>query len=60
MRFPLPLTAKIAARKVESKRSGSGTRAIQNEGEIVERKPLTPWESYAHALLFANESAYIN
>ena len=54
------LTAKIAARKAESKKNGSGTKAIQNEGEIVERKPLTAWETYAQALLFSNEAAYVN
>ena len=47
------LRAKIAARKAEQKKGGSATRAIQNEGEIVERKPLTAWETYAQALLFA-------
>ena len=34
--------------------------AIKNEGERVERKPLTPWETYVHALLFSNEAAYVN
>ncbi|QOV88788.1 PSD1 and planctomycete cytochrome C domain-containing protein [Humisphaera borealis] len=34
--------------------------AIQNTGETVERKPLTIWEQYAQALLFANEIAYVN
>ncbi len=33
---------------------------IQNEGEKVERKPLTVWETYAQALLFSNEAAYVN
>ena len=34
--------------------------AIRNEGKIVERKPLTAWEPYAHALLMSNEMAYVN
>jgi hypothetical protein len=34
--------------------------AIKNEGERVERKPLTPWETYVQALLFSNEAAYVN
>ena len=42
------------------KKGRAGTRAIQNEGEIVERKPLTAWETYAQALLFSNEAAYVN
>jgi hypothetical protein len=25
-----------------------------------ERKPLTPWEKYAHALLQANEAMFVN
>ena len=43
-----------------SKRDNDAKRAVQNKGEIVERKILSPWESYAHALLFANESIYVN
>ncbi len=34
--------------------------AIHNEGDRVERKPLSPWETYAQALLFSNEAAYVN
>jgi hypothetical protein len=41
-----------------NKRNGLG--AIRNQGEIVERKPLTPWELYIQALLFTNEVAYVN
>jgi len=36
------------------------TKAIQNEGKIVARRPLNPWETYAQALLFSNEMSYIN
>jgi len=54
------LNAKIAAKRAAMKKNRDGTRAIQNEGEIVERKPLTPWETYAQALLFSNEAAYVN
>ncbi|MDQ3623414.1 MAG: DUF1553 domain-containing protein, partial [Verrucomicrobiota bacterium] len=46
------------------RRAGGGralmTRAIQNEGEVVARKPLTPWETYTQALLLSNEAAYVN
>jgi hypothetical protein len=38
----------------------AATRAIQNQGERVERKPLTPWETYVQALLLSNEAAYMN
>jgi uncharacterized protein DUF1553 len=34
--------------------------AIRNTGELVERKPLTPWQQYAQALLFTNEIVYAN
>lgn len=30
------------------------------DGTVVERRPLTPWEQYAQALLFTNEIAYEN
>ena len=43
-----------------AKRDNDAKRAVQNSGEIVERKPLKPWEAYAHALLFANEAMYVN
>ena len=38
----------------------NGTETIENKGTLVERKPLTPWETYTHALLLSNESAYVN
>jgi hypothetical protein len=52
----------LAANRPVPKKGGrnDATRAIQNEGEMVERKPLTPWETYAQALLFSNEAAYVN
>lgn len=54
-------TAQITKRiEDRRKRDNDAMKEIQNEGEIVERKVLSPWESYVHALLFANESAYVN
>jgi hypothetical protein len=38
----------------------AATRPIQNQGEKVDRKPLTPWETYTQALLLSNEAAYVN
>jgi hypothetical protein len=37
-----------------------GRGAVKNEGERVDRSPLTPWEQYAQALLFTNEVIYVN
>jgi hypothetical protein len=34
-------------------------RAVQNQGDFVERKPLNAWELYTQALLFTNELAYV-
>jgi hypothetical protein len=50
------------AKRIEDRRKkdNDGLKPIQNTGDIIERKPLTTWESYAHALLFTNESAYVN
>jgi hypothetical protein len=42
------------------KRKGNGRAAIRNEGDPVDRRPLTAWEEYAQALLFANEMVYVN
>lgn len=56
----LKLTAKIVAKRAEAKKNASATKAIQNEGDVVDRRPLTAWETYAQALLFSNEAAYVN
>ncbi len=47
-----------AMKKANGKNANKTT--IKNEGEIVERKPLTAWELYTHTLLFTNEMAYVN
>jgi hypothetical protein len=54
------LTKQAQARAKAMARRQDGKRAIQNEGEVVERRPLTVWEEYAQALLFTNEIAYVN
>ena len=52
------------ARKMEKpqvkRRENGRFGAIQNPGELVERRPLSGWEAYAQALLFSNELAYFN
>ena len=52
----------FAAKNVKQ---GGGNRmdaraAIKNEGFRVHRGPLNAWETYAQALLFSNEAAYVN
>jgi hypothetical protein len=59
------ITEKAQKKAVErEKRLGkereNGSAAIQNPGQFIERKPLTPWESYTHALLLSNEASYVN
>ena len=49
---------KLAAKAKPNRRAA--TAPVRNEGELVERKPLTPWETYTQALLFSNEAAYVN
>ena len=51
---------KRLAEEVKRRNKANGRAAIRNEGEVVERKPLTPWEQYAQALLFSNELVYVN
>ena len=51
---------RVGASSQERPRSTQARQPIRNEGEIVDRKPLTPWEQYAQALLFTNEIAYVN
>jgi len=38
----------------------NATGAIENSGDMVERKPLSAWETYTHALLLSNEAVYVN
>ena len=46
--------------KQNGNKYGDSRRAVQNQGDRVERSPLTPWELYTQALLFTNELAYVN
>jgi hypothetical protein len=59
-----PMVASKTPMRLTGRKGGKGygeaSKAIQNQGEIVERKPLTPWETYAQALLFSNEASYVN
>ena len=49
-----------AKRMAQTQMNDSRFNAIQNEGQMIERKPLTAWETFAHALLLSNEAAYVN
>ena len=51
---------RAALRMKQQQNRQAAIRPIQNEGERVERKPLTPWETYTQALLLSNEAAYVN
>jgi hypothetical protein len=35
-------------------------KAVLNEGELVQRHAMSPWESLVQALMFCNEAAYLN
>jgi hypothetical protein len=52
------MQAQQAAQAMQRRRNGRA--AIRNEGAPVDRSPLTPWQQYAQALLFANEMVYVN
>jgi mono/diheme cytochrome c family protein len=56
--------ARLENRKNKRKNQGNGRydgmKPIQNQGDLVERKSLTPLETYAQALLLSNEASYIN
>jgi hypothetical protein len=40
--------------------SDGAKKAIVNEGELVRRLALSPWETLVQALMFCNEAAYLN
>jgi cytochrome c553 len=52
--------AEEKAKKAEDMENTNRFAAIQNEGKTVDRKPLTGWETFVHALLMSNEAEYIN
>ena len=35
-------------------------KSISNDGDLVQRTVLTPWETLVQALMFCNEAAYLN
>ena len=56
-----------AANNFIAKNTGKGGRnrmdaraEIKNDGLLVSRRALNPWETYTQALLFSNEAAYVN
>ena len=51
---------KKAAAMMDGMYKRKAGRTIRNEGELVERTPLTPWEALAQSLLFTNEIVYVN
>jgi len=53
-------SAQAKKRAEDRAKSDSGTKAIQNDGDVVERAPLNPWETFAQAMLMSNEAAYVN
>jgi hypothetical protein len=64
-------TAKLAAEgmkraqaDIEAEKNKKGRqeakKAIMNEGELVQRHALSPWESLVQSLMFCNEAAYLN
>ena len=55
-------SAKFAQERYERNmnRGNDTMGSIQNEGKIIERKPLDMWETYVQALLLSNEAAYVN
>jgi len=57
---PAGMGEKAKKTAATGKKNDSKFAAIQNSGEKVERKVLTPWETYTQALLFSNEAAYVN
>jgi hypothetical protein len=48
----------LVAQQAEKRRYGNVV--LENTGEKVDRKALTPWENYTQALLMANETVYYN
>ncbi len=43
-----------------ARNSVDAKKAISNEGALVQRGALSPWETLVQALMFCNEAAYLN
>jgi hypothetical protein len=54
--------SKKAAERLKrmASQSNDALAAIRNDGKMIERKPLTAWETCIHALLLSNEVVYVN
>ena len=52
--------AKELLAKEEKSKQVAAKAAVLNEGELVTRTALTPWETLVQALLFSNEAVYLN
>ncbi len=55
-----PVAAPVNKPHIPRNDHPNGFQPIHNQGEMVDRTPLTPWESYAQALLLANEMSYVD
>lgn len=59
----LKAAQKRAEEILETEKSKTRTvarAAVLNEGSLVKRSALTPWETWVQALLFSNEATYLN
>ncbi len=52
--------ATLAKAKEDEKGRAGIKSAIGNEGELVRRSALSPWESLIQSLMFCNETSYLN
>ncbi|MEI6715303.1 MAG: PSD1 and planctomycete cytochrome C domain-containing protein [Verrucomicrobiota bacterium] len=52
--------ATLAKAKQDEKGRAGLKSAIGNEGELVQRHALSPWESLIQAIMFCNETSYLN
>jgi hypothetical protein len=52
---------KQAEAQLKRDQNGDGkNKAVVNDGELVQRATLSPWETLVQALMFCNEAAYLN
>ncbi len=54
-----PALAKRKSYDADQLKGGSDNRGLQNDGAMVDRRPLNVWEEYAQSLLMTNELVYV-
>ena len=60
VKLPAPKLKVVATKSPKLTGLAAKAAMLQNEGERIERRPLSPWELLVQAMICANEFVYVN